>query len=141
MKNPLYRFYFPRNFTRDNYALFAGGTVHAMQGFCYTESYTSVTGREFRSDWNSTQAVQGIFYNAAKEPIGYWGYTHNLSHNVVTCPTGTAYIRANWDMDKINTAYLGSVDGTDNWLETRRCYPNYKDDITIDIERESGQQF
>ena len=32
MKNPLYRFYFPRNFTRDNYALFAGGTVHAMQG-------------------------------------------------------------------------------------------------------------
>ena len=141
MKNPLYRFYFPRNFTRDNYALFAGGTVHAMQGFCYTETYTAVTGREFRTDWNSTQAVQGIFYNAAKEPIGYWGYTHNLSNNVVTCPAGTAYIRANWDMDKINTAYIGSVDGTNNWLTTRRCYPNYKDDITIEIERESGQQF
>lgn len=66
MKNPLYRFYFPRNFTRDNYALFAGGVVRAMQGFCYTETYTAVTGREFRSDWNSTQAVQGIFTTRRK---------------------------------------------------------------------------
>ena len=51
MKNPLYRFYFPRNFTRDNYALFAGGVVRAMQGFCYTETCTACV--LFQSERNS----------------------------------------------------------------------------------------
>ena len=136
-----YRFSFPREFFRKNYALFAGGAVRRMEGFCYTETYISVTAQTFRTDWGSTLAVQGIFYDAAKQPLDYWGVAHNQSGGIVTAPASTAYIRANWDAEKLGTAYLGTIDGTDNWLGSHPCYPIYKDDLAIDYEHESGQKF
>lgn len=136
-----YRFSFQNAFIRKDYALFAGGAVRSMSGFCYTETYIPVSVRRFRTDWGSTLSVQGIFYDVDKQPIDYWGADRNQRGGIVYAPDDTAYIRANWDTDKLSTAYLGLIDGTDNWLGSSQCYPVYKDDLCLEYEKENGQQF
>lgn len=97
----------------------------------YSTTYIDIRYvRSFKTSY--VAACSGIFYDDRQQMIDYFGYAAGAAHNctatgIVTVPTKARYIRVNMPTEQrtAGTAYVGTEDGKDNWIEWRKARPNY----------------
>lgn len=141
--NPIYKFELVSIFWRyDALLSWAGNIIPNVSGYCFSETFIDVSyNSTFRVSWVEPQT--GVFYDANYKVLDYWGTNRNYADGIVTCPSGTKYIRCVFRTTMVNngTAYIGSRYTNDNWIKSVVCRPTYKDDLAKDYELETNQRF
>lgn len=144
---PQHRFFFGYVRWTEGEGLTTTGDEAGWADGGYSTTYIDIRYvRSFKTSY--VAACSGIFYDDRQQMIDYFGYAAGAAHNctatgIVTVPTKARYIRVNMPTDQrtAGTAYVGTEDGKDNWIEWRKARPNYSTRTRKVWEMQSDERF
>lgn len=132
-KRPDYRFFFGYVTWTEGEALNINGEEAGWADGGYSTDYIDIKYlHSFKTSY--VAACSGVFYDDRQQVLDYFGYTPGKAYNctatgIVTVPKKARYIRVNMPtlQRTDGTAYVGTEDGKDNWIEWRAARPNHGD--------------
>lgn len=144
---PQHRFFFGYVRWTEGEGLTATGDEGGWADGGYSTTYIDIRYmRSFKTSY--VAACSGIFYDDRQQMIDYFGYAAGAAHNctatgIVTVPAKARYIRVNMPTEQrtAGTAYVGTEDGKDNWIEWRKARPNYSTRTRKVWEMQSDERF